>query len=59
MARLLHEYLLREASVPYFRMLHDWISLGVIRDPYSEFMVVFNPKVGRRAHRGNGRRSGV
>ena len=45
MARQLHEYLLREASVPYLRMLHQWITKGIIRDPYQEFMVVFNPKV--------------
>ena len=44
-ARQLHEYLLREASVPYLHMLHQWITKGVIRDPYQEFMVVFNPKV--------------
>ena len=45
MARQLHEYLLREASVPYLHMLHQWITKGIIRDPYQEFMVVFNPKV--------------
>ena len=50
-ARVLHEYLLREASVPYFHMLDQWISLGVIRDPYGEFMVVFNPKLSQERRR--------
>jgi hypothetical protein len=44
-ARLLHEYLLREAAAPYFAQLDAWLTEGVIRDPYGEFMVVFNPKV--------------
>ena len=43
------EYLLREAAAPYFAQLDMWLSEGVIRDPYGEFMVVFNPKVRRAA----------
>ncbi|XP_061611786.1 gamma-tubulin complex component 2 isoform X2 [Phyllopteryx taeniolatus] len=32
-------YLTKAASVPYFETLEKWIYRGVIRDPYSEFMV--------------------
>ncbi|XP_077595358.1 gamma-tubulin complex component 2 [Stigmatopora nigra] len=32
-------YLTKAASVPYFEILEKWIYRGIIRDPYSEFMV--------------------
>ncbi|XP_061837149.1 gamma-tubulin complex component 2 isoform X2 [Nerophis lumbriciformis] len=32
-------YLTKAASLPYFEILEKWIYRGVIRDPYSEFMV--------------------
>ncbi|XP_061665846.1 gamma-tubulin complex component 2 isoform X2 [Syngnathoides biaculeatus] len=32
-------YLTKAASVPYFETLEKWIYRGIIRDPYSEFMV--------------------
>ncbi|XP_019730012.1 gamma-tubulin complex component 2 isoform X2 [Hippocampus comes] len=32
-------YLTKAASVPYFEILEKWIFRGIIRDPYSEFMV--------------------
>uniref|UniRef100_A0A668ARY8 Gamma-tubulin complex component n=1 Tax=Myripristis murdjan TaxID=586833 RepID=A0A668ARY8_9TELE len=32
-------YLTKAASVPYFEILEKWIYRGIIKDPYSEFMV--------------------
>ncbi|KAA8581260.1 hypothetical protein FQN60_002841 [Etheostoma spectabile] len=32
-------YLTKAASVPYFEFLEKWIYRGIIKDPYSEFMV--------------------
>uniref|UniRef100_A0A8C5HTC2 Gamma-tubulin complex component n=1 Tax=Gouania willdenowi TaxID=441366 RepID=A0A8C5HTC2_GOUWI len=32
-------YLTKAASVPYFEVLEKWIYRGIIKDPYSEFMV--------------------
>ncbi|XP_016336614.1 gamma-tubulin complex component 2-like [Sinocyclocheilus anshuiensis] len=32
-------YLTKAASVPYYEILEKWIYRGIIKDPYSEFMV--------------------
>ncbi|KAM9425276.1 gamma-tubulin complex component 2 [Pholidichthys leucotaenia] len=32
-------YLTKAASVPYFEILEKWVYRGIIKDPYSEFMV--------------------
>ncbi|KAK1164516.1 gamma-tubulin complex component 2-like [Acipenser oxyrinchus oxyrinchus] len=32
-------YLTKASSVPYFEILEKWIYRGIIKDPYSEFMV--------------------
>jgi gamma-tubulin complex component 2 len=34
------DFLLHHSSRPYLSMLHDWIYLGLLRDPYGEFFVV-------------------
>ncbi|KAL2315838.1 Spindle pole body component alp4 [Schizosaccharomyces pombe] len=38
-ARKILTYLLREASRPYTKMLNEWIHLGLVNDPYDEFMI--------------------
>lgn len=37
--KALYTHLLVHASVPYFDMLHTWLTQGVLRDPYDEFQV--------------------
>ncbi|KAA0200743.1 Gamma-tubulin complex component [Fasciolopsis buskii] len=36
-------YLLRAASVPFFKILQKWIYRGVISDPYQEFFIEAGP----------------
>ncbi|KAI8615954.1 Spc98 family-domain-containing protein [Chytriomyces sp. MP71] len=38
-ARHVYAHLLKQASIPYFRILHTWIRNGRIVDPYDEFLV--------------------
>ncbi|KAG5439124.1 hypothetical protein PCANB_001423 [Pneumocystis canis] len=38
-AKKLLEYLLKEASKPYMKMLNAWLHRGEICDPHSEFMI--------------------
>ncbi|KAF3941411.1 hypothetical protein ABW19_dt0207014 [Dactylella cylindrospora] len=37
--RGLLEYLLRQSSMPYMKMLNEWLHHGVIKDAHSEFLV--------------------
>ncbi|XP_070191427.1 gamma-tubulin complex component 2-like isoform X2 [Littorina saxatilis] len=38
-------FLTQSACVPYFEILEKWIYKGIIRDPYSEFLVEENEKI--------------
>ncbi|KAK3086762.1 hypothetical protein FSP39_022926, partial [Pinctada imbricata] len=38
-------YLTQSACVPYFEILEKWIYKGIIRDPYSEFLVEENKTI--------------
>ncbi|KAK6168733.1 hypothetical protein SNE40_019918 [Patella caerulea] len=38
-------YLTQSACVPYFEILEKWIYKGIIRDPYSEFLVEENETI--------------
>jgi len=38
-SRVVFEKLLEAASVPYFKLLGDWLQKGLLDDPYYEFMV--------------------
>ncbi|XP_025097324.1 gamma-tubulin complex component 2-like [Pomacea canaliculata] len=38
-------YLTQSACIPYFEILEKWIFKGVIRDPFSEFLVEENEKI--------------
>ncbi|KAI8905007.1 Spc98 family-domain-containing protein [Gorgonomyces haynaldii] len=40
--RDLYEFMLKEASKPFYDMLRQWIYNGVLDDPYNEFMIQDN-----------------
>ncbi|XP_051155643.1 gamma-tubulin complex component 2-like isoform X1 [Leptopilina boulardi] len=40
-------FLIKEASVPYMKMLEKWVYKGVIYDPYQEFLVEDNELIQR------------
>eukprot|EP00931_Biecheleriopsis_adriatica_P075070 TRINITY_DN49018_c0_g1_i1.p1 TRINITY_DN49018_c0_g1~~TRINITY_DN49018_c0_g1_i1.p1 ORF type:complete len:979 (+),score=204.75 TRINITY_DN49018_c0_g1_i1:69-3005(+) len=44
-AQDLCEFLLQQASRPYFEMVSKWVYEGCLEDPYGEFFVSENPRV--------------
>jgi len=49
MVQAVIHYLLKETCIPYMAMLQEWITKGLVNDPYDEFLIIENRDVSKNS----------